>query len=30
MLQVEWSPKQETALASSGLDRRIMVWDLNR
>ena len=30
VLQVEWSPKHETVLASSAVDRRLMVWDLSR
>lgn len=25
-----WSPKHETVLASSGADRRLMVWDLSK
>jgi histone-binding protein RBBP4 len=29
-LQVGWSPHHETILASSGADRRLMVWDLSR
>ncbi|GAB4819128.1 hypothetical protein N2152v2_006174 [Parachlorella kessleri] len=28
--QVGWSPHHETILASSGADRRLMVWDLSR
>ena len=28
--QVGWSPHSETILASSGADRRLMVWDLSR
>ncbi len=28
--QVGWSPHNETILASSGADRRLMVWDLSR
>lgn len=28
--QVGWSPHSETVLASSGADRRLMVWDLSR
>lgn len=28
--QIGWSPKNETVLASSGADRRLMVWDLSR
>jgi histone-binding protein RBBP4 len=28
--QVGWSPQNETILASSGADRRLMVWDLSR
>ncbi|KAG4966974.1 hypothetical protein AAZX31_12G031900 [Glycine max] len=30
VFQVEWDPNHETVLASSGADRRLMVWDLNR
>ncbi|GLT30750.1 hypothetical protein SLA2020_055390 [Shorea laevis] len=30
VFQVEWDPNHETVLASSGDDRRLMVWDLNR
>ncbi|KAJ8572208.1 hypothetical protein K7X08_008719 [Anisodus acutangulus] len=30
VFQVEWDPNHETVLASSGGDRRLMVWDLNR
>ena len=26
--QVQWSPHNETILASSGTDRRLHVWDL--
>lgn len=26
--QVQWSPHNETILASSGTDRRLNVWDL--
>ena len=29
-LQIGWSPKNETILASCGADRRVMVWDLSR
>lgn len=29
-LQLGWSPKNETILASCGADRRLMVWDLSR
>ncbi|MQL89935.1 hypothetical protein Taro_022524, partial [Colocasia esculenta] len=29
VLQVEWSPKHETVLASSSADRKLMVWDLS-
>lgn len=29
-LQIGWSPKNETILASCGADRRCMVWDLSR
>ena len=28
LLQVQWSPHNETILASSGTDRRLHVWDL--
>jgi len=28
LLQVQWSPHNETILASSGTDRRLNVWDL--
>ena len=27
-MQVQWSPHNETILASSGTDRRLHVWDL--
>ena len=27
-LQVQWSPHNETILASSGTDRQLHVWDL--
>lgn len=30
VFQVEWDPNHETVLASSGADRRLMVWDLSR
>jgi WD40 repeat protein len=30
MLQVQWSPHNETILASSGTDRRLHVWDLSK
>lgn len=30
VLQIGWSPKNETILASCGADRRLMVWDLSR
>ncbi|TVU18586.1 hypothetical protein EJB05_34693, partial [Eragrostis curvula] len=30
VVQVGWSPKNETILASSCLGRRLMVWDLSR
>jgi len=30
VFQIGWSPKNETILASSGADRRLMVWDLSR
>ena len=29
-LQVQWSPHNETILASSGTDRRLHVWDLSK
>lgn len=29
LLQVQWSPHNETVLASSGTDRRLHVWDLS-
>ena len=29
-LQVQWSPHNETILASSGSDRRLHVWDLSK
>ena len=28
--QVQWSPHNETILASSGTDRRLHVWDLSK
>ena len=28
--QVQWSPHNETILASSGTDRRLNVWDLRQ
>ena len=28
--QVQWSPHNETILASSGSDRRLHVWDLSK
>ena len=28
--QVQWSPHNETILASSGTDRRVHVWDLSK
>lgn len=28
--QVQWSPHNETILASSGTDRRLNVWDLSK
>jgi histone-binding protein RBBP4 len=28
IFQVQWSPHNETILASSGTDRRLHVWDL--
>uniref|UniRef100_A0A8C5BHN7 Retinoblastoma binding protein 4 n=1 Tax=Gadus morhua TaxID=8049 RepID=A0A8C5BHN7_GADMO len=30
LLQVQWSPHNETILASSGTDRRLNVWDLSK
>ena len=30
IFQVGWSPKHETILASSGADRRLMMWDLSK
>lgn len=30
MLQVGWSPGNETIMASCGADRRVMVWDLSK
>lgn len=30
IFQVQWSPHDETILASSGTDRRLHVWDLSR
>jgi WD40 repeat protein len=30
ILQLAWSPHHETVFASSGADRRLNVWDLNR
>jgi hypothetical protein len=29
-LQIGWSPKHETILASCGADRRVLIWDLSR
>lgn len=29
-LKVQWSPHNETILASSGTDRRLNVWDLSK
>ena len=29
-MQVQWSPHNETILASSGTDRRLHVWDLSK
>ena len=28
--QVQWSPHNETILASSGTDRRLHIWDLSK
>ena len=30
LAQVQWSPHNETILASSGSDRRLHVWDLSK
>lgn len=30
IIQVQWSPHNETILASSGTDRRLHVWDLRQ
>ena len=30
ILQVQWSPHNETILASSGTDRRLHIWDLSK
>lgn len=30
IFQVQWSPHNETILASSGTDRRLHVWDLSK
>ncbi len=30
LVQVQWSPHNETILASSGTDRRLHVWDLSK
>ena len=30
ILQISWSPTNETILASASADRRINVWDLSR
>ena len=30
LIQVQWSPHNETILASSGTDRRLHVWDLSK
>ena len=30
LFQVQWSPHNETILASSGTDRRLHVWDLSK
>ena len=30
IFQVQWSPQNETILASSGTDRRLNVWDLSK
>ena len=30
VFQVSWNPSNETILASSGSDRRVMVWDVSR
>jgi len=30
IFQVQWSPSNETIVASSGSDRRLNIWDLSR
>jgi hypothetical protein len=30
VLQVSWCPQEPTVLASSGLDRRLMIWDISK
>lgn len=30
IFQVQWSPHNETILASSGTDRRLHIWDLSK
>lgn len=30
IFQVQWSPHNETILASSGTDRRLNIWDLSK
>ena len=30
LTQVQWSPQNETILASSGTDRRLHIWDLSK
>lgn len=30
LIKVQWSPHNETILASSGTDRRLHVWDLSK
>ena len=30
IFKVQWSPHNETILASSGTDRRLHVWDLSK
>ena len=30
VFQAEWSPHNEAIMASSGADRRVMIWDMSR
>ena len=30
VIQLGWSPHDETILASAGGDRRVLIWDLSR